>query len=621
MAHRVIAPDSVAVKPASPVGPQGYFEDDLVGTVVPAGWLNMVQDEIINALALRGITPDPSDDTQLYQLLGGSVRAVESNSIGFANVTSPNTRAAIAVASCTVGVPSGPQPARTLVAASTSCLVGGSDAAIVASQYLRTNGPSSFIAASRGPAGPAANPIVALGVCASMISSRPGDSSNISGDCAVALGSGPIDLRGSYAGSVCASSANVYAALSLAAASQQVVIGGYEGDGSTACAVLASRGIGPSARIYVGNGWTPAVACAVVAVDDTGAGNDTAVAGNAIFVAASRAAVVESGPSSRVAVIASDGVDVDASSTSAVIGVAGGEMAGQSSVIMGGNSQLLAGNWSGIVAGTGNQVSADRSSIIGGESNTVSRANSHIIGGSACDIGSGGRRDVVVLGSRLVSAQFSAAGTDYQIMGGVNSFAGAPKWRIDSADGRFRGTNAATTGGLDYAEYFANADGVAHPPGRILSRSGRSVTLGQPGLRPVGVVSSTPSIIGGDDGLAWAGRYARDEWGRPLWDDVEVDGGEEARTIRVMRESPDYDVELAATHTPRSERPDEWTLVGLLGQVLIAVEEDVQVDDFVQCGTDGIGARSSAETRIEVMDIVTPFDAAKGYAQALVLVR
>jgi hypothetical protein len=84
-------------------------------------------------------------------------------------------------------------------------------------------------------------------------------------------------------------------------------------------------------------------------------------------------------------------------------------------------------------------------------------------------------------------------------------------------------------------------------------------------------------------------------------------------------ENPDYKPELE--NVPRSERPDEWTCVGLLGQVHVRVASDVQVGDFVAAGDGGIGVKSDTATNMRCMEIRKPFDAAKGYAVAFCLLK
>ena len=69
---------STTTKPTPPAaGTAGFFQDTDTGggTVVPAWFLNSLQDEIVNAIVDAGLTPDKTDDTQLSEaisILGGN---------------------------------------------------------------------------------------------------------------------------------------------------------------------------------------------------------------------------------------------------------------------------------------------------------------------------------------------------------------------------------------------------------------------------------------------------------------------------------------------------------------------------------------------------------------------
>ena len=89
-------------------------------------------------------------------------------------------------------------------------------------------------------------------------------------------------------------------------------------------------------------------------------------------------------------------------------------------------------------------------------------------------------------------------------------------------------------------------------------------------------------------------------------------------TITVPMENPAFD--LSQTNIPRSSRPEEWTCVGLLGQVHVRVDATVQVEDWVM-PVDGIGTKSSNRTNLKCMEIRQAFDESKGYAVAFCLLK
>jgi hypothetical protein len=127
----------------------------------------------------------------------------------------------------------------------------------------------------------------------------------------------------------------------------------------------------------------------------------------------------------------------------------------------------------------------------------------------------------------------------------------------------------------------------------------------------------------------------KDEWGRPVYEEIKdpawqpktipdekwkpKDGETEADrpmiavetekdrpSIRVQKENPDYDPKRE--QEPRSERPKEWTLIGLLGQVYVRCNETVQPGDFVKSKNKGIGTKSEDKTKLRAMKVTKPFD-------------
>ncbi|MDE4175259.1 peptidase G2 autoproteolytic cleavage domain-containing protein [Phaeobacter sp. PT47_59] len=126
-----------------------------------------------------------------------------------------------------------------------------------------------------------------------------------------------------------------------------------------------------------------------------------------------------------------------------------------------------------------------------------------------------------------------------------------------SCDGAWSG------GGADYAEWFEWADGS--PTGE--DRRGIAVVLVSSKIRPagtgddpIGVISTTPALVGDGDLDRWKGKYMRDDFNAYLWEDHEVDGNLQQR----RQLNPAYDPDLP--YTPRAQR-GEWAIVGLMGKL------------------------------------------------------
>lgn len=173
----------------------------------------------------------------------------------------------------------------------------------------------------------------------------------------------------------------------------------------------------------------------------------------------------------------------------------------------------------------------------------------------------------------------------------------------------------------DFAEMFPNATGEEIPLGTIVTEGGGEVRPAGEGDDIAGVVTATAVVTAGDTPFAWQGRYLSDEWGQPIMEEIadpDHEGDGLAPMIEVRKENPAWNPALP--QTPRSERPADWTRVGLLGQVFTRVAEDVVPGDKLSA-VDGIGVKSPTRTGLRCMTITKPYDGAKGYAVARCLIN
>ena len=201
---------------------------------------------------------------------------------------------------------------------------------------------------------------------------------------------------------------------------------------------------------------------------------------------------------------------------------------------------------------------------------------------------------------------------------------------IDSKSGNIT-AEGFNVNGADYAEYFENATGKEIPLGTIVAQTNGKVAPAKRNQDILGVVSATAGVIGNESSFAWNNRYLKGEFGEDItetvkWashlkyegiysecpeellDEVEVSHKE------VPVENPDYDPD--AEYLPRSKRPDEWTVVGLMGQVLVRVNEEINKPYI---NVDGKGTDN--ETRLKVMKVTKQYDAATGYGVVLCFLR
>jgi len=427
-------------------------------------------------------------------------------------------------------------------------------------------------------------------------------------------------------------------------------------------AILASAG--PSVGSALGIGAS-AVGCFVAGSYDSNVADDLVT--NGVILASASGAIAGDG---------TDDVGLLATSTCSIIGAST-------------RCVVLASEAGQINSGAG------ESAMIASDSSTISAGvRLAVLGSLYCSMPDPTNCQVM-LASKYCDAGLGAPPPNYSVLGGYHaSTLSARTWGIESQTGTFRGTAAYATGGLDYAEYFQCFEGEAHPVGRLLAGTGKAVRLAQPGDRIRGIVSADPTVIGGDDGIAWSGRYLRDEFHCPVMEQVEViewrgyDGPTETappmpsnavtytRTVPIpddeqvavvdeddcIRVATTMDVECvkwdtysgttstapcqapegtepvtltvrktnpkwnpAQTQVPRSQRPDEWSVVGLIGQLRLAIDATVEDGDDIIAGKDGLGTKGDWTVRrgaqVEVMEIEVPYSKKKGYGVALVFVR
>ncbi len=193
------------------------------------------------------------------------------------------------------------------------------------------------------------------------------------------------------------------------------------------------------------------------------------------------------------------------------------------------------------------------------------------------------------------------------------------KWHIFSSTGDIQIAGQLTPGHsfTDFAELFPNLTGQKQGYGLLQTIDGFGVRPAQAGERVIGVTTATAAIVLGDTPFSWQGRWLKDEWGAYIYETIiDEETGEE---ITYSKENPEWNPELE--QVSRLERPDEWTVVGLVGQVYVRLKEDVEVMDYVKAWQNGVGQKSLEPTNLQVMKITQEYDAEKGYKIGFCLLK
>lgn len=169
-------------------------------------------------------------------------------------------------------------------------------------------------------------------------------------------------------------------------------------------------------------------------------------------------------------------------------------------------------------------------------------------------------------------------------------------------------TGAYNTTGADYAEYFEWLDKNLSNEDRV----GYFVTLDGEKIRIatekddyiLGIVSATPSVIGNSYDDQWIGREIRDEWGRIIYEEIEIqeERDEEGNIIqeahKEMQPKLNKDYDNTKEYIGRSQRK-EWDAIGMLGQLLVRDDGTCKVNEYCKCGKEGVA--TAAETGYRVL--------------------
>jgi hypothetical protein len=120
----------------------------------------------------------------------------------------------------------------------------------------------------------------------------------------------------------------------------------------------------------------------------------------------------------------------------------------------------------------------------------------------------------------------------------------------------------------------------------------------------VGIVSSSPALVGDSGAMRWKNKFLTDEWGRTLYEEKEVtikenpkDENSPENTYKeiVPKINPEYDPDKP--YIPREERP-EWSAIGMLGKLLVRDDGTCQVGGYCKPNADGIATSSPTGYRV-----------------------
>ena len=639
----------VLAAPSATVAP-GYFTDGDPGTGVPAtvitqDWLNAIQEELVAVAILKGAALSKADTAQLATALG-AIRAIDSYiDVGAAH-TGVDTVHGIGFLAAGNGggggCANGTAATNAAIVGSADSTVDGSSSAIVASDDSQADGTldSAVVGCRFGFAG-ASQSLVAASHTAQVLGQ---------GSAVIASGTG----AGAFPHKVTGVNSAVIASGDTTAAAPCV----NDGDRS---AILASD------------------TCTIDA-----AGSEILIAasrrGDAAGIAVAILATldgVSTADQSLIAASSEDGAGVPPETqgdASAVIASWGGKAFGSRSAAMGVEDVIASGNGAVILAShgvelaTGNSVGGGVTVAALGATTGTNRNNTWriesatgdiysdgVVGAGAADYAEMFENDTIgampagALVSRVPgTTKIHLAKAGDRVLGAVSAapavvgnaapvewagrykrdeFGAFERRMVDWLDMTWRQVVTTQTPvlALRYrvrnrrAEIAAALTGQALPSWRVVEWSGHPDRA--PKIDPSNVLASSTSTR--DEQTAIRRQYSGPAADAPVVAEFDVI---KRRAYQVAERVETGNADPARVYVARQARGDEWTAIGLLGQLAIRVDATVAPDDDVVAGpVAGVGTAAKGKAgkgaSVECMKILAPFNAAKGYAIALCLVR
>lgn len=169
-------------------------------------------------------------------------------------------------------------------------------------------------------------------------------------------------------------------------------------------------------------------------------------------------------------------------------------------------------------------------------------------------------------------------------------------------NGNFAGT--VTSAGADYAEYFEWEDGNPEAEDRvgyIVALKGTKIVKAQAGDEVLGIISGTVAVLGDNYEWHWNGKYAVDNFGRVIFDNVEKfdNEGNSLGFIPEPRLSPDFDENKE--YVNRANRA-EWDTVGMFGKLFVRDDGSCVAGAYATVGADGVATLATGKTNMYIME-------------------
>ncbi|AFC30509.1 hypothetical protein PM3016_3690 [Paenibacillus mucilaginosus 3016] len=229
--------------------------------------------------------------------------------------------------------------------------------------------------------------------------------------------------------------------------------------------------------------------------------------------------------------------------------------------------------------------------------NTTADADYSHAGGRNTD--TGGFEGAFIIG-RYASAQYPYS---FHLGNGMENGPSRNVVILDQ-EGNVRIEGTVISGSADYAVMFETTDGMPIEPGYWVTLEGEKIRKADAGDRYVlGIVSSSPAVLGDAADLRWKNMFLTDVWGRVLYEESDVPEQRDPEGNVVIPAGrrihpvlhPSYDPRQV--YIPRMQRP-EWAAVGLLGKLLARDDGTCVPGGYCRPGERGVATASEKGYRV-----------------------
>ena len=217
------------------------------------------------------------------------------------------------------------------------------------------------------------------------------------------------------------------------------------------------------------------------------------------------------------------------------------------------------------------------------------------------------RNNQVVVGA--YNAERATTSDRFIVGAGTSSSSRKNAFRV-AKNGRCYALTNFVTSGADYTELFEWEDGNPNNEDRsglLVELHGNKIRLCSDSSNLLGIVSTTPVMIGDAASEEWKNKYVRDEFGQRIENSVMTEDVYDEEGTLIMkghRETrfPTNDAfNYSLDYVPRLERR-EWDAIGLRGKLVVVEDGTCKVNSFLKAKEGGIGTLSEEETECRVME-------------------